>query len=73
MPGSGIHEENIQYIRDSTRAKEFHLTARVPVESIMKFRKENIFMGGLPQIPEYKIFVSDNERIRKIVNLVGNY
>lgn len=71
MPGSGIHEENIIYIRNKTGAINFHLTARAAVESVMTFRKENIFMGGLPQIPEYKIFVSSAERIRKIVNLVN--
>jgi len=71
MPGSGIHEENIRSIRDATGVREFHLTARTPVESVMTFRKENIFMGGLPEIPEYKIFISNAERIRKIVTLVN--
>jgi copper homeostasis protein len=71
MPGSGIHEKNIRTIRNATGAGEFHLTAREPVESVMTFRKEQIFMGGLPQIPEYKIFVSSADRIRKIVTLVN--
>lgn len=73
MPGSGIHEDNIIGIRNRTKAGEFHLTARVPVESVMQFRKEDIFMGGLPEIPEYKIFVSSAERIRKIVTLVNDH
>ena len=72
MPGSGIHEENIRSIRDATGANEFHLTARAPVESVMTFRKKNIFMGGLPEIPEYKIFISNAERIRKVVTLVNH-
>ena len=72
MPGSGIHEGNIKAIRSATGAREFHLTAREPMESVMTFRKENIFMGGLPQIPEYKIFVSNADRIRKIVTLVND-
>jgi len=73
MPGSGIHEDNIRFIRDETGAREFHLTARMMLESEMKFRKEQIFMGGLPQIPEYQIQVSDAERIRKIVELVNGH
>jgi len=73
MPGSGIHEENIKGIRDFTGAREFHLTARVPVDSEMAFRKEHIFMGGLPQIPEYKIFITSPKRVRKIVTLVNEY
>lgn len=71
MPGSGINEENIKMIRDTSNTNEFHLTARVPHESKMTFRKEQIFMGGLPQIPEYKIFISSSERIRNIVSLVN--
>jgi len=73
MPGSGIHEENIKEVRDFTGAREFHLTARVPVDSEMTFRKEHIFMGGLPQIPEYKIFITSPKRVRKFVTLVNEY
>jgi copper homeostasis protein len=72
MPGSGIRESNIRSIRDTTGAREFHLTAREPVESVMTYRRDDVFMGGLPEIPEYKIFVSNAERIRKIVTLVNN-
>ena len=71
MPGSGINELNIKQIRKETGAREFHLTAREKVESTMKYRKEGIFMGGLPDIPEYYMYVSDQDRIRKIVNLVN--
>jgi len=67
MPGSGISEENIQQIRKETGAHEFHLTGRKKKESKMQFRKEGIFMGGLPQIPEYEISVTDENRIRKVV------
>ncbi len=72
MPGGGIRESNIRTIRDATGAREFHLTAREPLESVMTFRKGDIFMGGLPQIPEYKIFVSSADKIRNVVTLVNN-
>jgi copper homeostasis protein len=71
MPGSGINEKNIIEIRDKTGAKEFHLTGRKWVESKMKFRKEEIFMGGLSQIPEYQLSFTDAERIRKVVNRIN--
>lgn len=71
MPGSGLNEENIRSLRDFTGAREFHLTGRVATESRMTFRKTHIFMGGLPQIPEYKILISSSQRIQKIVSLVG--
>jgi copper homeostasis protein len=71
MPGSGINESNIQSIRDKTGAKEFHLTGRKPFDSKMIYRKEGIFMGGLPAIPEYQLNLTDVSRIRTIVNLVN--
>jgi copper homeostasis protein len=71
MPGSGIRESNIQLIRDATGAKEFHLTAREAVESEMTYRKEEILMGGIPQIPEYKIFITSKNTVKNIVYLVS--
>jgi copper homeostasis protein len=71
MPGSGINEQNILEIRNKTGATEFHLTGRKIIDSKMKYRKEGIFMGGLPDIPEYKISVTDAEKIRKVVNQVN--
>jgi copper homeostasis protein len=71
MPGSGVNEDNIQKIRDVTGAGEFHLTGRSMIESEMKYRKEGIFMGGLSQIPEYGMSLTDPVRIQKIVNLVN--
>ncbi len=71
MPGSGIDEKNIKEIRDYTGAKEFHLTRRKTVQSNMKYRKKEIFMGGLPQIPEYEIRVTDSQLIKKIIELIS--
>jgi copper homeostasis protein len=71
MPGSGINEMNILEIRNKTGALEFHLSGRSLIDSKMKYRKEGIFMGGLPEIPEYKISLTDSDRIRKVVNQVN--
>jgi len=71
MPGSGINEKTIKEIRDFTGANEFHLTGRKTVHSKMEYRKEGIFFGGLPQIPEYEIKLTDQEIIRKVVTLVN--
>ncbi len=71
MPGSGIHDGNIKEIRDTTGAKEFHMTGRKSVQSKMIYRKEGIFMGGLPQIPEFEVSYTDPEKIRRVVSLVN--
>ncbi|MCD4681969.1 MAG: copper homeostasis protein CutC [Bacteroidales bacterium] len=71
MPGSGINENNIQEIRNYTGAKEFHLTGRKTVDSKMEYRKDGIYFGGLPQIPEYEMKFTDSDKIRKVVSLVN--
>jgi len=68
MAGSGVNETNIKEIQEKTGITEFHVSLRKKVESVMAFRKENIFMGGLSQIPEYETFVTDAERLRNLLN-----
>lgn len=72
MPGSGISENNIKEVRDFTGAKEFHLTGRRVIQSKMQYRKEGIFFGGLPQIPEYEMKFTDPDIISNVVSLVNN-
>lgn len=46
MPGCGINERNIAEIARLTGAKEFHFSAREPVESGMIFRNPKVAMGS---------------------------
>jgi len=71
MPGSGLNEHNIKNFRDFTGTKEFHMTARKPVDSKMIYRKDGIYMGGLPQIPEFKIFITDANMVQKVVEEIN--
>lgn len=70
MPGSGVNEENIRWLYRQTGAVEFHMTGHKPVNSMMNYRKEGIFLGGLSQIPEYEYSVTSVERIRKTVEIM---
>lgn len=70
MPGSGLDENNVKIIKKTTNATEFHGSLRVASDSKMEFRKSGINMGGVPDIDEYQIFVSDPERIRKVVDII---
>lgn len=71
MPGSGINFENISYLKEYTGANEFHLSAKMPVESKMQFRKQNIKMNSLKEIPEYEIMISDIELIKKAIQALN--
>ncbi len=46
MPGCGINEGNIEEIARLSGAKEFHFSAREPVESGMIFRNPDVAMGS---------------------------
>ncbi len=73
MPGSGITEENIRQMITDTNATEYHVSCRKKHPSLMQFRKTDVFMGGLPDIPEYEIAVTDAERIQKVVTLANSF
>jgi copper homeostasis protein len=70
MPGSGINETNIREIQEKTQATEFHASLRKNEISAMIYRKEEINMGGLPQINEFHISVTDSERVKKFVQII---
>ena len=71
MPGSGINAKNILEIIRTSGAKEYHVSERQFLASKMMFKRQGIFMGGMPQIPEYEKRVIDAAGIEKIMRLVS--
>lgn len=67
MAGSGLDEHNIVEIAQATKAVAFHAAIRMPYESKMVFRRDSIFMGGLPTIPEFTNFYTSSERVRNLI------
>lgn len=65
MPGAGITPENIATIAEQTGAREFHLSARSPIESQMIYRHPGVSMGGVVKVEEYSNLYTDTEKIRK--------
>lgn len=64
IPGSGINMYNIATIARETGAREFHLSARKPVESSMIYRNPNIKMGGTAVvIDEYEQQLTNAELV----------
>ncbi len=70
MPGSGITEDNIQFIAVKTKAKAFHLSLRDSYESKMVFRRNDIFMGGTKEIPEFVNKYTSAERVSTLINQI---
>jgi len=73
MPGAGIFVHNIAEIIKKTGAREFHLTGHSQKSSRMIYKKAEVFMGGLPQIPEFENSVTDPEKIRKVVAIARSF
>lgn len=73
MPGSGINAANIALIAKETGAKEFHLSARKPVESTMAYRNPHINMGGaVVVIDEFKQQVTNAELVSSTISALNN-
>ena len=72
MPGSGVNEETIVELRDFTDASEFHVTGRSLYPGEMIFRNPDISMGDNKEVPEYDQWITDPERIKRIVELANS-
>ncbi len=69
MPGSGVNEENIATIAKETGATEFHLSAREPIDSQMKYRNPNLKMGGtVVSIDEFVQNITDKEKVKRTIS-----
>ncbi|WP_300365371.1 copper homeostasis protein CutC [Brachyspira sp.] len=66
MPGSGINDRNIEYIKDIVKADEYHMTANKTVESMMQYRNENVFMGAALKPPEFSVKYTDENKVKNI-------
>jgi len=73
IPGSGINENNIAGIINETGAVELHLTGHRTINSKMRYQKQNIFMGGIPDIQEFSRKIADENRIRKIRDIIDSF
>ena len=66
MPGSGINERNIEYIKDTVKANEYHMTANKTVNSLMEYRNENVFMGAALRPAEFSVKYTDENKVKNI-------
>lgn len=73
MPGSGINPENIIQISQMTGANEFHMSGKMPVDSNMSYRKSGVSMGGINEIDEYQLMISDIDKIKETIRRLENF
>ncbi|OHT07760.1 Copper homeostasis protein CutC [Tritrichomonas foetus] len=73
MPGCGVDENNIAKIAKETGAVEFHIVGSHKVASEMKFRNEDVSMGGASAVvlDEFKRTVACAEAIKEAREILG--
>lgn len=69
LVGSGVNSAQITELAAVTKAKSFHLSGKVNVESAMIYRKADVSMG-LPLMSEYTIFRTDAGEIAKVRDIL---
>lgn len=62
--GSGVNAQVIREVYPLTKARAYHMSGKVTLDSPMRYRKEGVNMG-LPTISEYEIWRTDAENIRE--------
>lgn len=74
IPASGINEKNISEIQKVTGCSEFQITASTKIQSGMKYKNEDVSMGGATAvvINEYAKTLSSAEVIKETRALVDN-
>lgn len=64
MPGCGITLRNARRIADISGCREMHVVANTTVDSAMKYRNGNCFMGTEMRSPEYSRTVTCADHVR---------
>lgn len=72
MVGGGVRSTIIEELVKVTKAKSYHMSGSVKLDSEMVYRKENVNMG-LPMISEFTIIRTDANEIAKVTKFLSSY
>ena len=67
MPGAGLEVDNIAEFHAKVGAKEYHSTLWDKVESVMEFRRTDVFMGGSQEIPEFSWMQTSVVKVKQFI------
>lgn len=73
MPGSGINKGNVIEIIKNTGVKEIHLSAKKKIPSNMKYRNQEVKMGGNIVVPEFDNYFTHKDIVRDINKILMDF
>lgn len=63
MPGCGINERNFNFLNEQIQASEYHVYAVKKEASLMNYKVDHIYMGGMLRQDEYSTLITDSKSI----------
>lgn len=72
MAGAGVTPDVIRQFLTKTQVRDYHLSAKMILDSGMRYRKEGVPMG-LPAMSEYSIFRTDKETVKRAKKVLTEY
>lgn len=73
MPGSGINENSISELIQTTACREYHMSLRTPINGPMIYRPTHITLSAANSSDEFSTMLTDTARVQKIRNLMDNF
>lgn len=72
MPGAGINTDNFYELMIKTKARNFHLSGRKKVDSLMNFRNKEVNLSDSNKSSDFECMLTDENIIREIVSISRN-
>jgi len=73
--GAGVTATTLPFILHHVSPqilREIHMTGMKSIDSVMEYRNEGVFMGGVLRPPEYQISVPDASKLTKVAEVLQN-
>lgn len=64
LVGGGVDASVLPVLAEKTKAKAFHMSGKISIESEMQYRKQDVSMG-VASVSEYEIWRTSEKRIRE--------
>lgn len=64
LVGGGVDASVIPMLAEKTKAKAYHMSGKISVESEMRYRKQDVSMG-VASVSEYEIWRTSEKRVRE--------